>query len=221
VLGLIGPNRRGKIDACFLYYRPYCASIAAPSAFRDCDIQAGTPAPAGPRRGIARTFPESAASADQTDGLRKRRGRAGEPLVSHVASGWPSVFPNRCLRPSVARPVKPHAGAGWARRTSSGAVREVTAVWQTSLCRNCGRARSFPKPKLLLLDEPGDRSDRTRTRASRCAGEGHCGARLRGESWSSTISKLVGRLCNRVTVINSRASHLHRIASGGATGGPK
>jgi branched-chain amino acid transport system ATP-binding protein len=193
VLGLIGPNGAGKstLVSCITgVLRVDAGSIR----FQDCDIQRLQPHRRA-RRGIARTF-QKVRLADQLTVYEN----VAAGLASHWfanAGGWPSVF-RPLSAASVAQPVN--------RTLERVGLGDVSGVIVKSL--PFGRrhfveiARAIvSEPRLLLLDEPA-----TGLTESECERLAALVKDIAAQGCAQMLIEhdleLVGRLCNRVTVIN-------------------
>jgi branched-chain amino acid transport system ATP-binding protein len=191
VLGLIGPNGAGKstLVSCITgVLRIDSGTIR----FQDCDIQRLLPHRRA-RRGIARTF-QKVRLADQLTVYEN----VAAGLASHWfarASGWPSVF-RPLSSASVAQAVNrtlERVGLG----DVSGAIVKSLPFGQ----RHFVEIARVSEPDLLLLDEPATglterERERLATLVKDIAAQG-CAQMLIEHDL-----ELVGRLCNRVTVIN-------------------
>jgi branched-chain amino acid transport system ATP-binding protein len=193
VLGLIGPNGAGKstLVACITGVLRIDAGTIR---FQGGDIQ-GLPPHRRARRGIGRTFQKVRLADQLTVYENVAAGLAGE-WFAH-ATGWLSVF----------RPLSAQAVADAVNRTLERVgLADVSGTVVKSL--PFGRrhfveiARAIvAEPKLLLLDEPATgltESERERLSALvRDIAAGGCAIVLIEHDL-----ELVGRLCDRVTVIN-------------------
>jgi branched-chain amino acid transport system ATP-binding protein len=201
VLGLIGPNGAGKstLVACITGVLRIDAGTIR---FQGGDIQ-GLPPHRRARRGIGRTF-QKVRLADQLTVYEN----VASGLASHwfaSTSGWLSVF----------RPLSSQAVADAVNRTlervgltdASGTVVKSLPFGRRHFVEI---ARAIvPEPKLLLLDEPATgltepERERLSTLVKDIASRG-CAIVLIEHDL-----ELVGRLCDRVTVVNQG----HRIFSG-------
>jgi branched-chain amino acid transport system ATP-binding protein len=193
VLGLIGPNGAGKstLVSCITGVLRIDGGTIR---FQDCDIQRLLPHRRA-RRGIARTF-QKVRLADQLTVYEN----VAVGLASHWfarASGWPSVF-RPLSAASVAQPVNrtlERVGLG----DVSGAIVKSLPFGQRHFVEIARAIVS--EPSLLLLDEPATglterERERLATLVKDIATQG-CAQMLIEHDL-----ELVGRLCNRVTVIN-------------------
>jgi branched-chain amino acid transport system ATP-binding protein len=201
VLGLIGPNGAGKstLVACITGVLRIDAGTIR---FQGGDIQ-GSPAHRRARRGIGRTF-QKVRLADQLTVYEN----VAAGLASHWfarPSGWLSVF-----RPLSARTVAEAVNRTLERVGLADVAKTVVKSLPFGRRHFVEIARAIvPEPKLLLLDEPATgltEAERERLSAlvKDIAAQG-CAIVLIEHDLA-----LVGRLCDRVTVINQG----HRIFSG-------
>ncbi len=193
VLGLIGPNGAGKstLVSCITGVLRIDAGTIR---FQDGDIQREPPHRRA-RRGIGRTF-QKVRLADQLT--------VYENVAAGLASDW---FAHAAGWLSVLRPLSGHAVADAVNRTLARVgLSDVSGTVVKSL--PFGRrhfvevARAIvSEPKLLLLDEPATgltEGERERLSALvRDIAAGGCAIVLIEHDL-----ELVGRLCDRVTVIN-------------------
>ena len=193
VLGLIGPNGAGKstLVSCITGVLRIDGGTIR---FQDGDIQR-LPPHRRARRGIARTF-QKVRLRRSTDCLRKCRGRARKPLVracERMALGIPAAVggKHRAAR-------EPHAGAGRAGDVSGAVVKSLPFGQRHFV--EIARA-IVSEPKLLLLDEPATGlTERERERLAALVKD--IAAQGCAQILVEHDLELVGRLCNRVTVIN-------------------
>ena len=201
VLGLIGPNGAGKstLAACITGVLRIDAGVIR---FQDSDIQ-HLPPHRRARRGIGRTF-QKVRLADQLT--------VYENVAAGLASHW---FARRDGWLAAFRPLSAHAVTEAVNRTLERVgLADVAATVVKSL--PFGRrhfveiARAIvSEPKLLLLDEPATgltepERERLSTLVKDIAAQG-CAIVLIEHDL-----ELVGRLCDRVTVVN----HGRRIFAG-------
>jgi branched-chain amino acid transport system ATP-binding protein len=193
VLGLIGPNGAGKstLVSCITGVLRIDGGTIR---FQDRDIQR-LPPHRRARRGIARTF-QKVRLADQLTVYEN----VAAGLASHwfaQSSGWLSVF-RPLSAASVAEPVNrtlERVGLG----DVSGAVVKSLPFGQRHFVEIARAIVS--EPKLLLLDEPATGlTERERERLAALVKD--IAARGCAQILIEHDLELVGRLCNRVTVIN-------------------
>jgi branched-chain amino acid transport system ATP-binding protein len=193
VLGLIGPNGAGKSTLVSCITGALRIDGGA-IRFRDCDIQRLLPHRRA-RRGIARTF-QKVRLADQLTVYEN----VAAGLASHWfarASGWCSVF-RPLSAASVAQAVNrtlERVGLG----DVSGSIVKSLPFGQRHFVEIARAIVS--EPDLLLLDEPATgltepERERLAALVKDIAAQG-CAQMLIEHDL-----ELVGRLCNRVTVIN-------------------
>jgi branched-chain amino acid transport system ATP-binding protein len=204
VLGLIGPNGAGKstLVSCIT---GVLRNDGGTIRFQDRDIQR-LPPHRRARRGIARTF-QKVRLADQLTVYEN----VAAGLASHWfarASGWPLVF-RPLSAASVAQPVNrtlERVGLG----DVSGAVVKSLPFGQRHFVEIARAIVS--EPKLLLLDEPATGlTERERERLVALVKD--IAAQGCAQILVEHDLELVGRLCNRVTVINQG----HHIFTGSPT----
>jgi branched-chain amino acid transport system ATP-binding protein len=193
VLGLIGPNGAGKstLVSCITGVLRIDGGIIR---FQDTDIQR-LPPHRRARRGIARTF-QKVRLADQLTVYEN----VAAGLASHWfarASGWPSAF-RPLSAASVAEPVNrtlERVGLG----ELSGAVVKSLPFGQRHFVEIARAIVS--EPTLLLLDEPATGlTERERERLAALVKD--IAAQGCAQILVEHDLELVGRLCDRVTVIN-------------------
>ena len=202
-------ERRRQIDAGRLHYRRAAHRCRHhPLSGQRYPAPAAAPARATRHR---RTF-QKVRLARSAHRLRKRRGRAGEPLVRACAADG-----SRCSRPLSAAGVAQAVNrtlerVGLARCGRHG--REVAAVRPAPFRRD--RARASCRTEAAAARRARDRPDRARARTARRAGRRTLRRRAARIVLVEHDLALVGRLCDRVTVINQGQHDLHRHAGGGA-----
>jgi ABC-type branched-subunit amino acid transport system ATPase component len=193
VLGLIGPNGAGKstLVSCIT---GILRNDGGTIRFQDSDIQ-GLPPHRRARRGIARTF-QKVRLADQLTVYENVAAGLASHWFAH-ASGWPSVF-RPLSAASVAQPVSrtlERVGLG----DISGAVVKSLPFGQRHFVEIARAIVS--EPKLLLLDEPATGlTERERERLTVLVKD--IAAQGCAQILVEHDLELVGRLCDRVTVIN-------------------
>jgi branched-chain amino acid transport system ATP-binding protein len=193
VLGLIGPNGAGKstLVSCITGVLRIDGGTIR---FGDGDIQQ-LPPHRRARRGIARTF-QKVRLADQLTVYENVAAGLASHWFAH-ASGWPSVF-------------RPLSAAGIAQAVNRTLERvglgDVSGVIVKSLPFGQRHfveiARAIvSEPKLLLLDEPATGlTERERERLAALVKD--IAAQGCAQMLIEHDLELVGRLCDRVTVIN-------------------
>jgi len=193
VLGLIGPNGAGKstLVSCITGVLRIDGGTIR---FQDSELQR-LPPHRRARRGIARTF-QKVRLADQLTVYENVAAGLASQWVSH-ASGWPSVF-QPLSAVSVAQPVNrtlERVGLG----DVSGEVVKSLPFGQRHFVEIARAIVS--EPKLLLLDEPATGlTERERERLAALVKD--IAAQGCAQILVEHDLELVGRLCNRVTVIN-------------------
>jgi branched-chain amino acid transport system ATP-binding protein len=193
VLGLIGPNGAGKstLVSCITGVLRIDAGTIR---FDDSDIQR-LPPHRRARRGIARTF-QKVRLADQLTVYENVAAGLASQWFAH-ASGWPSVFRPRTA-PGIAQVVNrtlERVGLG----DVSDAIVKSLPFGQRHFVE---MARAIvSEPTLLLLDEPA--TGLTETERERLAMlVKDIAAQGCAQMLIEHDLELVGRLCDRVTVIN-------------------
>jgi branched-chain amino acid transport system ATP-binding protein len=198
VLGLIGPNGAGKstLVSCITGVLRIDGGTIR---FGDSDIQ-GLPPHRRARRGIARTF-QKVRLADQLTVYENVAAGLASRWFGR-ASGWPSVF----------RPLSATGIAQAVNRTLervglgdvSGAIVKSLPFGQRHFVEIARAIVS--EPSLLLLDEPATGlTERERERLATLVKD--IAAQGSAQMLVEHDLKLVGRLCDRVTVI-SQGQHI-------------
>jgi branched-chain amino acid transport system ATP-binding protein len=193
VLGLIGPNGAGKstLVSCITGVLRIDGGTIG---FQDRDIQR-LPPHRRARRGIARTF-QKVRLADQLTVYENVAVGLASQWFAH-ANGWPSAF-RPLSSPGVARAVNrtlERVGLG----DVSGATVKSLPFGQRHFVEIARAIVS--EPKLLLLDEPATGlTERERERLAALVKD--IAAQGCAQMLIEHDLELVGRLCNRLTVIN-------------------
>jgi branched-chain amino acid transport system ATP-binding protein len=193
VLGLIGPNGAGKstLVSCITGVLRIDGGTIR---FQDGDIQRLAPHRRA-RRGIARTF-QKVRLADQLTVYENVAAGLASQWFAH-ANGWPSVF-----RPLSAPSIRQAVNRTLERVGLSDVAGRVVKSLPFGQRHFVEIARAIvSEPKLLLLDEPATGlTERERERLAALVKD--IAAQGCAQMLVEHDLELVGRLCDRVTVIN-------------------
>jgi branched-chain amino acid transport system ATP-binding protein len=193
VFGLIGPNGAGKstLVSCITGVLRIDGGTIG---FQDRDIQRQAPHRRA-RRGIARTFQKVRLADQLTVYENVAVGRASQWFAR--ANGWPSAF-QPLSSPGVAQAVN-HTLERVGLGDVSGAIVKSLPFGQRHFVEIARAIVS--EPKLLLLDEPATGlTERERERLAALVKD--IAAQGCAQMLIEHDLELVGRLCNRLTVIN-------------------